>query len=147
LLPALVTLGGQSIPRLRGLSLDWRVMAVAALLASGSAMAFGLLPALRASRTQPANAMRERAGAAAGGSVGRMRAALVVAQVAVAFVLLIGAGLMLASISELQRLDLGVASRKVLTFELNLPAIRYDSVARARFYEDIARSVEGIPGV
>ena len=52
---------------------------------------------------------------------------------ALAFLLLIGAGLLMASVNQLQRTDLGVVPGNVLTFELNLPGVRYDSTARAHF--------------
>jgi putative ABC transport system permease protein len=148
MMPAIVALGGGSIPRLTHLSLDWPVMAFAFVVASASAIAFGLVPALRGSRTQPAGVMRENSQATTSSrSLGRLRSALVVSQVALAFVLLIGAGLLIASVNQLQRTDLGVVANDVLTFDLNLPSVRYDAMARARFYDAFAREVEAIPGV
>ena len=148
MMPAIVALGAGSIPRLTHLSLDWPVMAFTTLVASASALLFGLAPALRGGRTQPAEVMRENSQATTSSrSLGRLRSALVVSQVALAFLLLIGAGLLTASVEQLQRTDLGVVANNVLTFDLNLPAVRYDAPARARFYNAFAREVEAIPGV
>ena len=147
-MPVIVSLGSGSIPRLAGLSLNWPVLAFAAGLASTSAIVFGLVPAVRGSRTAPATAMRSESTATTGGrSLGRLRAALVVSQVALAFLLLIGAGLLLASVNQLRQTDLGVTTENILTFELHLPAARYDSMARARFYDRFAADVEALPGV
>jgi putative ABC transport system permease protein len=147
-MPAIAALGSGSIPRLAGLSLNWPVLAFTFGLASASAIVFGLVPALRGSRTQPATVMRAQSQATTGSrSLGRLRAALVVSQVALAFLLLIGAGLLLASVDQLRRTDLGVVTGDILTFELHLPAARYDSTARARFYDAFARDVEAVPGV
>ena len=148
LVPAIVALGRNSIPRLAALSIDWRVLAFAFLVAGACAIVFGLAAALRAARIAPGDVMRETAQTASGGvRFGRLRSALVVSQVALALVLVIGAGLLLASVDQLRKTDLGVATDDVLTFDLNLPAARYDSTARARFYEDFSHRVETLPGV
>ncbi|MGH7591942.1 MAG: FtsX-like permease family protein, partial [Gemmatimonadales bacterium] len=77
----------------------------------------------------------------------RFRTGLVVAQVALAFVLLVGASLLIASIHRLHQVDLGVAPDQALVFDLQLPAVRYDSLARGQFYETLDRRIEEIPGV
>ena len=77
----------------------------------------------------------------------RGRQWLVVAQVALAFVLLAGAGVLLMSFHRLRQVDLGVRTDDVLTYELHLPDARYDSIGRARLYEDLAAQVEALPGV
>jgi predicted permease len=77
----------------------------------------------------------------------RLREWLVVSQVALAFVLLVGAGLLIVSLQKLRSVDLGIRSAGVFTFELHLPDARYDSLARARFYEEAAARLGAIPGV
>jgi predicted permease len=77
----------------------------------------------------------------------RLREWLVVSQVALAFVLLVGAGLLIASFQAIRRIDLGVKPQGILVFELHLPDARYDSTARAHFYEQVAKRMEAIPGV
>lgn len=145
---AIVQLAGGAIPRLSTLSLDPGVLAFSLGLATASALGFGLWPALRAGASDPNDTLRgeSRAGTASRAH-GRLRAALVVSQVALAFVLLVSAGMLIASLRNIDETDLGVSASKVLTFELHLPDGRYDSTARARTYEEVARRVEQIAGV
>ena len=118
------------------------------MLATGCALLFGLAPAIRATRTQPGDAMRDQSrGATSGGRSLRLREWLVVSQVAATFVLLVGAGLLLASLRRIQEIDLGVHAANVLTFELNLPSARYDSTARAVFFDAFATRMAALPGV
>ncbi|HVT40935.1 MAG TPA: ABC transporter permease [Gemmatimonadaceae bacterium] len=145
---AIVALGSGSIPRLATLSLEPRLLAFSLAIASVSAIGFGLAPALRAGRTEPGDVLREQGRATtSGGAQMRLREWLVVSQVALAFVLLVGAGLLIASFQRLRQVDLGIQPEAALVFELNLPPVRYDSTARARFYEAFAKRVEGLGGV
>jgi predicted permease len=114
------------------------------VISATSAIVFGLAPALRAARI--GNETRGAAGTASAGQ-GKLRAGLVVVQVALAFVLLVGAGLLLASLARLRDLPLGVRGDHVLTFRVELPAALYDSTARERFYETLARRLADQPGV
>jgi putative ABC transport system permease protein len=144
----IVALGGGSIPRLTALSLDPRILGFSILISSVCAVACGLVPAIRAGRSDPNETLRGESRAATDGrSHARLRSLLVVAQVALAFVLVAGAGLLLASVRRLRDLDLGIRADNVLAFELHLPEARYDSTARARTYEEVARRLESIPGV
>jgi predicted permease len=145
---AIVTLGAGSVPRLAGLSLDARVLLFAVVAATLSAVAFGFVPAWRSARIAPADALRRQGRSSTGDRAqGRLRTALVVSQVAMAFVLLVSAGLLLASFRQLQEVPLGVNTTNVLTFQLSLPDARYDSVARGRFYEEVAAGIATLPGV
>jgi predicted permease len=145
---AIVALGAGNIPRLATLSLDTRLLAFSFLLATLSAVGFGRAPALRAARTQPGDILRDGSRSATGGSgVLRTREWLVISQVALAFVLVVGAGLLISSFARMRQLDLGVKSANVLTFELTLPPARYDSTARGRFFDEFPRDLEAIPGV
>ncbi|MGH7591451.1 MAG: ADOP family duplicated permease, partial [Gemmatimonadales bacterium] len=144
----IVAMNAGSIPRLTTLSLDPRLLAFSVAAATLSAIFFGLAPALRAARTEPGDVLRQQGrGASGGGDQARFRTGLVVAQVALAFVLLVGASLLIASIHRLHQVALGVAPEQALVFDLQLPAARYDSLARAHFYETLARRIEEIPGV
>ena len=144
----IVALARGTIPRLSALSLDWTLLAFSIAVSTISAMAFGAVPALRAARTAPAAALRSESRASTGalGAI-RLREWLVVAQMAMAFVLAVGAALLLTSFARIRAVNLGVTSANVLTFELHLPAARYDSLARARFYEELASRTERLPGV
>src|SRR5215510_9367397 len=145
---AIVVLGAGTIPRLETLSLDPRLLVFSLLVATASALVFGLGPAMRASRTQPGDVLRDHSRSSTGGAGSlRLREWLVVSQVALAFVLLIGAGLLLSSFQRIQNVDLGMKPDGVLTFELHLPDARYDSSARARFYERAAAQLASLPGV
>jgi len=145
---AMVALGAGSIPRLASLTLEPRLLLFSLVIASLSALGFGLAPALRAARTQPGDVLREQSrSSTSGGTQMRLRQWLVVSQVALAFVLLVGAGLLIASFQRIRQVPLGVKPDGVLTFELHLPDARYDSTARARFYETVAERLATIPGV
>jgi putative ABC transport system permease protein len=145
---AIVALGSASIPRLSELGLEPRLLVFSIVVATLSAVGFGLAPAFRAAQTDPGDVLREQTRAStSSGSKIRLREWLVVSQVALAFVLLVGAGLLLVSLKNLRSVGLGVEPAGVLTFELHLPAARYDSIARARFYEESARRLTAIPGV
>jgi predicted permease len=145
---AIVAIGAGSIPRLSSLTLEPRLLIFSLVIASLSAIGFGLAPALRAARTQPGDVLREQGrSTTSGGSQLRLRQWLVVSQVALAFVLLVGAGLLIASLQRIREVPLGIKQDGILTFELHLPDARYDSVGRARFYEEVADRLATLPGV
>ncbi|AHG93101.1 permease (plasmid) [Gemmatirosa kalamazoonensis] len=145
---AIVRLGAGSIPRLETVALEPRLVAFALALATACAVGFGLVPALRTTRARPSETLRGEGRATTGG-VGtlRLRDGLVVSQVALAFVLLVGAGLLVESVRRMREVDLGVRPDGVLAYELHLPDTRYDSTARALFYERVARVTEALPDV
>ncbi len=148
LMTAIVALGAGSVPRLERLSLSGSVLAFTALATAFSAVLFGLAPAWRAGRTQPADVLRRQGRTATGDRrQGRLRTALVVIQIALAFVLLCGAGLLVASFRELQRLPLGITPDGVFTFQVHLPSVRYDSLARSNFHQRLDAAIDAIPGV
>jgi putative ABC transport system permease protein len=147
-LAAIVAIGAGSIPRLSSLTLEPRLLLFSLVVASLSAVGFGLAPALRAAKTQPGDVLREQSRSSTSGGVQmRLRQWLVVSQVALAFVLLVGAGLLIASLQRIRETPLGVKPQGVLTFELHLPDARYGSTARARFYEDVAERMATLRGV
>src|SRR6185312_4388745 len=118
----IVRLGAGSVPRLSALSLDPTLLLFSVAITTASAVLFGLTPALRAVRTDPIDALRGEDRALAGSrGHNRVRSALVTAQVALAFVLMVGAGLLLVSFHRLRSLDLGVDTDHALVFELHLP--------------------------
>jgi predicted permease len=145
---AIAALGADSLPRLSTLALDPRLLAFSLIVTSLAAVGFGLLPALRAASTDPSDVLREnsRTGTAGRGQM-RLRSALVTSQIAFAFVLLVGAGLLIASFQRIRAMDLGVRADGVLVFDLELPSARYDSTRRASFYETLASRLAAIPGV
>jgi putative ABC transport system permease protein len=145
---AITSLGAGSIPRLATLTLEPRLLVFSVAVSSLSAIGFGLAPALRAAKAAPTDALREQGRSSTGGRTQlRVREWLVVSQLALAFVLLVGAGLLVASVKQIREVDLGIRAEGVLVFDLHLPAARYDSTARGQLYEALARRVEALPGV
>jgi putative ABC transport system permease protein len=133
---ALQQIGPADLPRLQTVAIDLRVLAFATLAALVSALIFGLAPALRASRLNLVDSLRQ-GGRAAGLGAGRLRSGLVIAEVALTFVLLIGAGLMLRSLVMLQHVQPGYDPRGLLTFtitnlQVQSPQARLDVTRRLR---------------
>jgi macrolide transport system ATP-binding/permease protein len=124
---------------------DWFVVAFAALLACGSALLFGLVPALRATRVDLAAGMKDDL-SPRGGSRGRMRTGLVVAQVAVSLVMLVGAGLVVRSLESSRDADPGFDATNVGLVSVDT-AFENDAARGRAFYEnllDVARSEPGV---
>ncbi|MGH7669108.1 MAG: ABC transporter permease, partial [Gemmatimonadaceae bacterium] len=145
---AIVHAGAGSIPRLSTLTLEPRLLGFLFAVSALSALAFGLMPALRAGRVDPRDALSEQSRGATGGRPQvRLRHGLVASQVALAFVLLVGAGLLAASVQRIREINLGIPVGGAFVFDLNLPSARYDSTARARMYAAFATRMEGVPGV
>jgi predicted permease len=145
---ALRALGGDAIPRLDEVSFDPVVLGFAAAVTLATGLAFGVAPALRFGRVQPASALREQSRSATGSRAqGRVRNGLAAAQIALALTLLAGAGVLVVSYGKLRGMDLGFRDEGVLTFEVALPAARYDAARRAAFQEELAARMEAIPGV
>jgi putative ABC transport system permease protein len=103
------------------LRLDWRVLAFALVTSALTALIFGLAPAWQASRTDPNGALREGERGSVGRSRALVRQGLAVAEITLAMVLLVGAGLMISTVSRLSAVDPGFDPRNVLIAEINLP--------------------------
>ncbi len=129
--------------------LDFRVFFFAVSVGLFSGLLFGVLPALRVSRPNLTEVLKEGGRTAAAGVLGqRIRDWLVVVEVAVALVLLIGAGLMMRSFVKLQRMDAGIDAKNVLTFRVGLPKPQYqDEKVVRRFFDQVIPRLEAIPGV
>ncbi len=126
----LQVLGREALPRLNQVGLNADVLIFALVATAGTAVAFGVAPALRLAGTAPVEALRQQSRSATGTrGLARLRATLAAAQVALALTLLAGAVVLLASFHRLQQVDIGVDVERVLTFEVNLPTIRYDADA------------------
>lgn len=134
-LQVLIAAAPADLPRLADVTLDWRVaiFAFAATLAVG--LLFGLAPSLSASKPELNLDLKEggRSGTARMGA----RNMMVVAQVALALVLLIGAGLMLTSFARLRAVDPGFRTTELVTVELMVPLARYDEQGMIRFYSSV----------
>jgi len=127
---------------------DWRVFNFTVVLGLGSAVLFGLFPAWQASRPQLVEAIKEGARGSAGARKGqRVRNGLVVAEVALALVLLIGSGLMLRSFIKLQNTEIGMDQSNMLTFRTGLPPVQTQQQDAYRFFKELMPKLAAIPGV
>jgi predicted permease len=127
---------------------DGRVLVFTVLLACGTGILFGLLPALRASRPDPWATLKDTTGAVAGtgGSV-FLRKGLVVAQVALSFLLLVGAGLFVRSLQNLKGTETGVAVQNLVAFELSPSFSGYDDERATRLYTELLERLRSAPGI
>jgi len=148
-LAALIRTGTVVLPRADTIALDWSAIGFALLLSMATLALFALLPAWRAARVNLVDTLKDGSAASTAGSWRqRLRGALVVAEVALAVILLTGAGLMLRSLWSLQRIDLGFNPDRVLTMRLALPAATYDTPAKViAFYDQLLQDVRATPGV
>jgi len=128
---------------------DWRVFSFALGIGAFSSVLFGLLPAFQASNPRLVDALKEGGRTGAGGAKGqRMRNSLVIAEVALALVLLIGAGLMMRSFLYLQKTDIGMDPSRTLTFRVGLPEAQFpETETAARFFEQLIPKLANSPGV
>jgi putative ABC transport system permease protein len=138
-----------SIPRVAGATVDVPVLLFTAAVAIVTTVVFSLAPAFRLLRPEVTEAMKEgSANATTGGARRRFRNALVVAEMALAVVLLIGAGLMLRTLWSLQRVDLGLNPSGVLTMRLSLPRTAYrEPMDVVNFYSRLMQELRNVPGV
>src|ERR1700733_10219333 len=145
----LVNLSPTILPRASEIAIDGRALGFTALIAILTGVLFGLAPAIASSKTDLASALREGGrGNALGFRRNRLRSALVVGEVALALVLLSGAGLLMRSFYQLQSIDPGFDSRSVLTFRTNLPGAKYKTdEQQAAFYNRALDQIRSLPGV
>jgi len=146
---ALVAANPYNIPRLEQAGLDARAVGFTLFVAAVSALLFGLAPALQASRTDFHDALKEGGKTSAMGSGGqRVRSALVIFEVALALVVLVGAGLVVKSFQKLQASDPGFRPKGLLSASLLLPRGKYGAPAQSRgFYRELLPRLAGLPGV
>lgn len=138
----------ETLPRVNSIGLDGKVMGFAMLLAIFTGLFCGLIPALAASRTQVNEALKEGGRTGTAGGHARLRAALVVTQLAVALVLLTAAGLLLKSFDKLRSVDLGFRSDHMLTASYSLPREQYSTQASVDgFNRALMERLQQLPGV
>ncbi len=146
---ALVAMGPSGIPRLNEIEVSGAALAFTAAVSMIAAVLCGLLPALGASSANSLDAIRDGGRSATTGR-GRQRArnVLVTTQVALAFVLVIGCGLMVRSFDALRSVDPGFTAGNLLTFAVRPPLARYTGAeAVAQFYERLSDRLAAVPGV
>lgn len=146
---ALIAIGPPSLTSLRDVGVNLPVLGFTLAIALLTGIVFGLVPALDAARFNLNDSLKE-GGKSIGGSVHsqRWRSLFVVAQVAFALVLLIGAGLLLKSLNRLQSVDPGFNSKGLLTMRIGLSEQRYDTdPKRVDFFKRAIEQIEALPGV
>ncbi len=139
----------ETLPRIDSIGLDWKVVVFALGLAVLTGVVCGLIPALAAARTSVNDTLKEggRSGAAGAGH-GRVRSALVVAELAVALVLLAASGLLLRSFEKLREVDLGLRTDHMLTAAYGLPQRQYPTQAATdAFNSELLRGLQHLSGV
>jgi putative ABC transport system permease protein len=145
---ALLAVIPQELPRVGGVGLNWRVLSFAVVVSACSALVFGMIPALQPMMENIVSPLKEgrRDGGAGGGR--RLRGALVSLEVALALVLLVGAGLTIRSFELLTRVSPGFDPRGALTFSVSLPDGVYKEPAQAAaFFSTLVSNLAAVPGV
>jgi putative ABC transport system permease protein len=145
----IVALSPEGITRITETRVDARVLMFTGFISLLTGVAFGLAPALIISGTNLAESLREGArGATSSAHTNRTRGLLVVVEVALALVLLVGAGLLIQSFVRLQQVALGFDPRNVLTFNVTMPSDSNTSPRQiAGFYEQLTARLRALPGV
>ncbi len=146
---ALRALGPEQLPRLQAVSLDGRILLFTLGLTLLTSLLFGLAPALQAGHVNLNELLKEGGRSGTGSRQRRLRDALVVVEVALALVLLVGAGLLLRSFWKLQQINPGFAPERVLTASLFLPIARYSQrlPVVAAFNQQLLDRLAALPGV
>ena len=142
----LMAFAPEDLPRMTAIKMDPVVLGFALAACVLSALVFGLMPAVRASRPDLADALRAGGRGSTSGHGALLRKSVVMAEVALSFVLLIGAGLMIRSAIELQRTDPGFAASGLLTMRLGNLRVRSNDEAVAKFAQ-IKETLRAVPGV
>jgi putative ABC transport system permease protein len=145
---ALVAIDPERLPRAEEIHLDGAVVAFTLGVSLLTGVIFGVIPALHASRVDPAEVLKDGSRGTAGGRMGRFRNALVVAQIALALVLLAGAGLMTRSLAAMANAPIGFDPHGVLTAKLPLTHLKYkENSAKVTFMREVLGRVRQLPGV
>jgi predicted permease len=156
-LELLKQIGARTVPRLAEVNVDFVVLIVTAVVAVGTGILFGLIPAFATAKPELTEALKEGGRSSTPGARrNQVRNSLVVAEIALALVLLVGAGLLLKSYARVQNIDPGFDRTNVLTAEIDLPAPKYPArgtaeynhgAAMVNFWNEALRRVRQLPGV
>ena len=145
-IPLLRAMSPGSLPRLAETRLDAAVLAFSVLRCVLTGIIFGLMPALQAARGELQGSLKEGTRGSTEGGRGKFRRTLIVAEMAIALVLMTGAGLLIESFAHLMRVDPGFKPQNLMTFPLNLPPDRYGTPAQqAEFYRLLIERVKAMP--
>ena len=145
----LQSLAPTNLPRLSGVQIDLPVILYTSVAALITGVIFGSAPALHSAAVAAGEFLKEGGRGTSEGSRGRrLRSAVAIVEIAVALVLLIGAGLLVRSFVALNRVDLGFDPRNILAMRVDLPGARYSEDAQVTaFYDELAARLRALPGV
>jgi putative ABC transport system permease protein len=147
---ALLALSPLEIPRMQTIKVDRYALGFTSAVTLLAGMIFGILPAVQAARVNPHESLKE-GGRTASAASKRIFGALVVTEIALALIVLVGAGLLLNSFLRLLRVEIGIQTSNLLTVEINLPSARYSGndyyEQRVNFYRKVIERIGGLPGV
>jgi putative ABC transport system permease protein len=144
----LVSIIGSDVPRSAQIGMDGRVLGFTLLLSLLTGVVFGLVPALHSSKTDLTESLKDGGrGSTEGSRRNAMRGALVIVEVAIAVVLLAGAGLLIQSLLRLQHVNPGFNPKNVLSFSLGLPEVKYTTQKQIDFFNELVSRIESLPGV
>jgi putative ABC transport system permease protein len=147
-LNVLTSMAPPDLPRLDEVRMDGQILAFTAALTILSAFIFGLLPAFHAARSNLGAQLRQGASAVSGRSRNAVRRGLIVAEIAIAVVLLVGAGLLIRSFNRIQAVDVGFEVDGVATMRLTVPSVRYEGAADVmQFYARLTEQLGALPQV
>ena len=146
---ALISLNPQGIPRANEIGVDRNVLLFALAASVAAGILFGLVPALQSSKANVNETLKESGKSSSGTARGhRLRSALVVAQIAGSFVLLVFAGLLIKSFAQLQRVNVGFNQQQLLTMQVTLPPAQYARPSDIiGFYREATERLASLPGV
>jgi macrolide transport system ATP-binding/permease protein len=128
--------------------IDWRVLALSAVVCLIATLLLGLVPAMQTGKIDLAGALKaDSAGVVGGGGKAWVRSGLVMIQVSLSFILLVGAGLLMQSLQKIRNTSPGFSTRNVLDSAVNLTAAGYDAPRAQAFHDELLARVKALPGV
>jgi len=137
-----------AMPFLKSLQIDAGILTFSFALSLLTGLVFGLAPALHSSRLDLNEVLKEGGRNASAGAGHRLRSAMVMTEIALAVVLLVGAGLMMKSLLNLLQVNVGFKTQNLLTMFVILPATKYNDANRqVSFYQDLNEHIQALPGV
>lgn len=145
---ALISLNEDRIPRANEISLDWRVLLFTFGVSILTGVLFGIVPAIQTTKTDLHETLKEGGRSAAAATKHWVRSVLIVAEIALALAVLVGAGLLVKSFMRVQEVNPGFNPQGLLTMSLSLPDFKYsEAPQRANFYKQLINDIRSLPGV
>jgi len=145
---ALISLNEDRIPRTNEISLDWKVLLFTFGVSILTGVLFGIVPAIQTTKTDLHETLKEGGRSAAAAAKHWVRSVLVVAEIAMALAVLVGAGLLVKSFMRVQEINPGFNPQGLLTMGVSLPDFKYSEASqRANFYKQLINDVRSLPGV